>query len=492
VIRIAALEPADRTLLVVAVIAAVAIGILAAATTPLVPAAAIGGVLVFAAICRWPLSGVGMFVAIVATLPFGVIPVSLAGAQLTLIDSVLIATFVAILARAIFGRRKLPLDASGIALIVFALIAIAAFLAASSVNPITPELVRRTGKLLASLLFFVMARAVLTTPERLAGLSRWLMVAGAVQGAIGTGLMAVSPLTQLTLLTRLQVIGYPTSDVLRYVPGPNDTYTTQLRAVGTSVDPNVFGGTLMLALTLIVVHWASPQPVLRKSLLVLLAVPTAAGVLLSLSRASWIGLAAGLLLIGILRYRRILVLGLLAALAVLASPPGQALIVRFLSGFSTADPATAFRLGEYTNALTLLVRYPLLGIGFGGSPDIDVTAGVSSVYLLVGEQTGVLGLAVYVLALGTTWLIGIRGVRRTADPRLQGICAAFLAALSGALVTGLLDHYFANEAFPHAVALFWLYAAALVSASRLGLGQAQPEGAAVPRAATFRANTAAV
>src|SRR5204863_3760816 len=133
---------------------------------------------------------------------------------------------------------------------------------------------------------------------------------------------------------------YPTTDVLRYVPGPNDTYTDQLRAIGTSVDPNVFGGTLMLPLAVIIVQWASPQPSLRKSLLVPLAIPTAAGVLLSLSRASWLGLAVGVGLIGVLCYRRILLLGLVGAVAVLAGPPGQALIVRFVSGFSSADPAT--------------------------------------------------------------------------------------------------------------------------------------------------------
>src|SRR5205814_2090593 len=141
--------------------------------------------------------------------------------------------------------------------------------------------------------------------------------------------------------------------------------------------------------------------------LVLLAVPTAAGVLLSLSRASWLGMAVGLLFVGALRYRRILVLGLLAALAVVATPSGQAFIARFVSGFSVADPATAFRVGEYANALTLLGRYPLLGIGFGASPDIDVTAGVSSVYLLVAEQTGLLGLGVYLLALASSWLTGL-------------------------------------------------------------------------------------
>ena len=109
----------------------------------------------------------------------------------------------------------------------------------------------------------------------------------------------------------------------------------------------------------------------------------------------------------------------------------------------------------------------LLGIGFGLSPDIDVTAGVSSVYLLVAEQTGLLGLGAYLAALLTTWWAGARSLARIQEPELQGVQAAFLAALSGALVAGMLDQYFANQTFPHAVALFWLYAAVLIAASRL-------------------------
>jgi O-antigen ligase len=221
-------------------------------------------------------------------------------------------------------------------------------------------------------------------------------------------------------------------------------------------------------------------------------------VLLSLSRASWTGLAAGLLLVGVLRYRRILVLALVIGLGVLASPMGQALFLRFASGFSTTDPATAFRVGEFTNALTLVSRYPLLGIGFGASPDIDVTAGVSSVYLLVAEQTGFFGLGVYLVALATTWYVGVRHLARSSDERLQrlqGVRVAFLAALSGALVTGTLDHYFANQAFPHAVAVFWLYAAGLVSASTLSdvsLREREPERASAPRSTTLGAHRPAM
>lgn len=490
--RAVSLERADLTLLLVAVGAAALISVLAVATSPLVPIAAAIGLLVLTLIWRQPITGIWLFIAIVATLPFGVIPVRVAGAQLTFVDVVLIATFAAVLTRLLLSRARLPTDAPAVALIAFVAVAVIALIAGGSVIPLTPELVRRAAKLLVSVLFFLVARAVLTTPGQLADLTRWLIYAGAIQGTIGVVLSRLSPLTQLNLLTRLQVIGYPMTDVLRYVAGPNNTYTTQLRAIGTSVDPNVFGGTLMLALVLIVVQWASPKPVLRKSVLLLLAVPTAAGVLLSLSRASWTGLAVGLLVAGVLRYRRILLIGLFVGVAVLLTPMGQTLITRFLGGFSTADPATAFRVGEYTNALTLLRRYPLLGIGFGASPDIDVTAGVSSVYLLVAEQTGLLGLGAFGVALGSTWLTGVRGRLDVADARLEGIRAAYFAALSAALVTGLLDHYFANQAFPHAVALFWLYAAGLVTAARLSFRQREPEGATQPRPATLGAHPAAV
>jgi O-antigen ligase len=491
VIRQVALDRTDRTILLLAIAAAAFVGILASATSPLLPAAGLVGLGALVLVVWRPIIGVWLFVAIVATLPFGVIPLPLAGAQLTFVDAVLIASFVAAVARWIFTRQALRPGAPGVALILFALVAVAAFAAGSSLTPITPESVRRTGKLLASLLFFLVALNILTTQERLASLTRWLMIGGALQGAIGSALMALSPATQLNLLGRLQVIGYPTTNVLRYVPGPNNTYTDQVRAIGTSIDPNVFGGTLMLPLVLMVVQWASPQPVLRRPLVLILAVPTATGVLLSLSRASWLGMVAGLALIGVLRYRRILVVGALAAAAVLATPFGQASIARFTSGFSTADPATAFRVGEYANALTLLGRYPLLGIGFGSSPDIDVTAGVSSVYLLVGEQTGLVGLSVFVSALGLVWLSGVRGLTHMSDAGLQGIRAAFLAALSGALVTGVLDHYFANQAFPHAVALFWLYAAALVAASWIeasAVTRREPERAAQARPTALRAH----
>jgi polysaccharide biosynthesis protein PslJ len=462
----------DRNPLLVAVAAAITIGVLVAATTPLLVVAALLTLTGLALIWWRPYLGLLGFVAIVASLPFGVIPVQIAGAQLTFVDAALIATFTAVLARVMFGHMTFNFSSPAPALLAFVAITCVAFIAGGTVEPIPPELVRRFGKLIASVLFFFVAAALLTSTRRIVTLTRALIVGGSIQGAIGSLLMLLSPNTQLSLLTQLTVIGYPSTEILRYVPGPNNTYTEQLRAIGTAVDPNVFGGTLMLALVLAAVQLAAARPVLPRLFLLALLVPIASGVLLSLSRASWLGAACGLVLAGCLRYRRIIVFALVGGVAVLLSPIGQALVARFVGGFSSTDPATAFRLGEYLNALVLIQRYPWLGIGFGLSPDIDVTAGVSSVYLLVAEQTGLLGLLAYVLAVLDIWWRGVRGLAQVEDRELQGLLTAYLAAVSAALVTSTLDQYFANIAFPHAVALFWLYAATLFAMSSRAKRQA--------------------
>jgi O-antigen ligase len=466
----------------VAILAAVAVGALVAAIpTPLAPLVVLGalvGLIVLGLILWRPMVGVFVFLLVIATFPFGVIPVSI-GAQLTFVDFTLIATFGSFALRlpALSQQPdRLVIGAAGTFLVAFVCVSIAALVVGSGSTPLTPESVRRFAKLIASLLLFLVAANLMSTRQRLFRVVAALMAAGAVAGGLAALIWLLPPPTQLELLTHLAPIGYPTTDILRYVPGANDTYTTQLRAVGTAIDPNVLAGTVMLALLLTVVQWVSPKPVLPRAMLVVFGLASLTGVLTSLSRASWIGLGAGVVLIGLLRYRGLLLLaGAALALAVVL-PAGRDLVARFVGGFSSTDPATAFRFGEYTNALTIIQRYPLLGIGFGTSPDIDVTAGVSSVYLLVAEQSGLLGLAVFVCLLLATWLTGWRSLAHAhQDPELEGVLAGLLAAVTGALVAGLLDHYFANQAFPHAVALFWLYAAALVVAARLSGRAAQEE-----------------
>src|ERR1700674_3447149 len=103
---------------------ALAVGVLAAATSPLVPAAGLLALLIVALIWRRPFVGAGLFVIVVATLPFGGIPLPIGGAQLTLVDAVMIATFSAVLARFAFGGWHLSLGVPGVALVAFVLVTI--------------------------------------------------------------------------------------------------------------------------------------------------------------------------------------------------------------------------------------------------------------------------------------------------------------------------------------------------------------------------------
>ena len=116
------------------------------------------------------------------------------------------------------------------------------------------------------------------------------------------------------------------------------------------------------------------------------------------------------------------------------------------------------RLGEYKDAFILISRYPWLGVGFAGTPDIDIYIGVSSVYLLIAEQMGLVGLFVFLAIMAIFFAYtGRARWRMRKGTRLESILLGLVTALAGAMVAGILDHYLFNLNFPHAVALFWLW-----------------------------------
>ena len=57
------------------------------------------------------------------------------------------------------------------------------------------------------------------------------------------------------------------------------------------------------------------------------------------------------------------------------------------------------RFGEYKDALTLIDRYPLFGVGFTGVPDIDLYLGVSMLYLIIASNMGLIGLVLFVAVM---------------------------------------------------------------------------------------------
>jgi O-antigen ligase len=342
------------------------------------------------------------------------------------------------------------------------------------------EVGRAFVKLVLAMLVFPLVLRLIQNSRQIDGLLLTIMLCAGLEAVVSVFLYWAPRETSVQLLSSLGPLGYPTGpDVLRFLPGENDTYTNIARATGTSIDPNVLGGELMLAAALLLAQLFSARPLLSRWMLLILSTFAIFGMLLSHSRSSWVGLAIAVLGLATLRYRLVWLAIVPAAIAVALVPAGRALYARVVAGFAGQDKAAAMRLDEYRNALEIVLQYPLLGIGFGGPPAIDLAPGVSSIYLTVAETMGLPALALFLTLL--VWLIGRAAgpLIHAPDPHLQSRLVSLLAVLAAALAGGLFDHYFASTAFPHMVALFWLCCGLLWRSTPAGSACEGYEGAKV-------------
>jgi polysaccharide biosynthesis protein PslJ len=468
--------------ILLAALVGIGVGVAVVLASPVGALAAVAGVGIAVAVALRPVVGLHALVAVASLAPFGVIPVSF-GVQLTFVDGLLGAVMLGWLARAATGRASLELTLPGRFLLIFLAVALAALLAGSAYAPLS-------GPVLRAFLKYAVATALLLAVVNLARetaqvrrLVGTLMLCGGVAAVLALAIHSLPRFTIVEVLSSLSVIGYPTgSGVLRFLPAPNNTYSDVLRATGTSIDPNVLGGMLMLAGALMAGQWFDAGRALPRPVLGVLLVPTLMAMAASHSRGSWVGLAVATAFLATFRYRRLWLLAVPAVLALLYLPGGQEMLDRLASGFAFRDRAAALRLDEYQQAIRLITAYPLLGVGFGGSPEAGTFVGVSNIYLLVGEHTGLVGLALYLAAIGSIFVYATRA-SRAAPSDQRGLLVTLQAAFVAALTVGLVDHYFMNPQFPHMVALFWLYAGLLLAASRLARGvRPRPGPCAEPRA----------
>ena len=182
----------------------------------------------------------------------------------------------------------------------------------------------------------------------------------------------------------------------------------------------------------------------------------------------FLALLAGLLVIGTVRYRRLLPLLMLGALLFLVLPQTQDYLDRLVQAFQGADLATQMRLGEWRDSLNLIARYPLVGVGFTGTPDIDIYTDVANMYLMMANQIGLTGVAIFLVAMAGVFVYGARAWKLArARPDSAAIHLGFHAALVTGLVNAVADLYFFRLDFQSSITWFWLIVALCLASSRL-------------------------
>ncbi|OFV84068.1 MAG: hypothetical protein A2W26_14260, partial [Acidobacteria bacterium RBG_16_64_8] len=146
----------------------------------------------------------------------------------------------------------------------------------------------------------------------------------------------------------------------------------------------------------------------------------------TLARGAWLAFALALLVLGIARYRILLLLAPAALLIVLLLVPG--ITERLAPALENPEETTvAGRFSRWEGALTVFRENPILGAGLGVG-DLEAGALASGTpgaahtdYLRVLADTGVLGLGAYLWLLGAAAVEALRAHRSLRTPRYRAI-----------------------------------------------------------------------
>ncbi|NBU62989.1 MAG: polymerase [Chloroflexia bacterium] len=304
---------------------------------------------------------------------------------------------------------------------------------------------------------------------------RWalqlLLIGGTISALIGLLLYVMPTTISQQILVQFGRIGYPTSGrILRYV---EDDTSGLMRAIGLCVDPNSYGGMLALIGSIAATQLIVARPIFARRTIVIITAIIVVALFLTFSRAALGGLIVAAIYVATVRYRRLWWLiigsGIVATILLVFVGIGEQFVNRVVQGVQFQDRANQMRLAEYNNAIAVIQAYPFFGIGFGQAPDIDLVAGVSSIYLAIAQRIGLVGLLAFVGLMASLFVQSWRSLA-AAVAHHDEIHASWLIGLQAgvvaALAVGLLDHYFFNIEFSHMTALLWCTIGLMLAVAR--------------------------
>jgi O-antigen ligase len=245
------------------------------------------------------------------------------------------------------------------------------------------------------------------------------------------------------------------------------------------------GGLKMIALLLVlpfVFDFSVPKQWKIGALLT--ALPLFAGLILTQTRSSWLGFLAGIVALGVLKYRKALV-ALAALLVVFMIFAPADLQVRATSIFSLADKSNHARLNMIVTGWRMFLDRPLVGFG-----DVDLkkyyvtyTTPIdekgegghlhnNAVHLLV--TLGFVGFAAVMAMFVKILLVMYRALKTSNDDWLtRGVILGSLTAYIGFHVNGLFEWNFGD----HEVAvLLWFIVGLSLAASHTGVEPTAKQG----------------
>ncbi|MFN3337147.1 MAG: O-antigen ligase domain-containing protein, partial [Thermomicrobium sp.] len=273
----------------VALLGAVTLATLAVRFGPIPATAALSAVVVAAVIAFDVRAGLWVVVAVAALLPYAVIPV-----KVVITPPILELTGLSVLGvwlLQLFLRRDvvIPPHPVLLGLTVFLAVTLFAFVLGIG-RGYTTQTYHDYTKFLVSLSLFFVAWSSLRTLHDFRRMTVVFLGVTGTAALLGLALYAGGPAFTLTLLARLVPYGYPASRIVRFI---EDDPAKPMRLTSTSVDPNSFAGLLALAFVVGVAQFVARRPVVPRWLALGASVVIGLALLLTYSRAGWLGAAFG-------------------------------------------------------------------------------------------------------------------------------------------------------------------------------------------------------
>lgn len=210
-------------------------------------------------------------------------------------------------------------------------------------------------------------------------------------------------------------------------------------------------------------------------------------IVMTYSRASWVGLGAAVVVFLFFWKRKLLPVLLLAAVACLPLLP-DSVLNRILSMFNTNDSSTSSRLPLYRAAGELIGKRPVRGAGLGGDvvrqavKDLSTYHGRAAfvhshnLFLQLWLETGLFGLLSFIAAMFSGVKSAAKAVGEKSCPvGARAVTIGAMAGICGSLVNSMAD-YIWN--YPRVMVIFWFVFALMLSGVKLAKKAAEEKTAA--------------
>ncbi|WP_447972475.1 O-antigen ligase family protein [Nitrospira sp. Kam-Ns4a] len=252
---------------------------------------------------------------------------------------------------------------------------------------------------------------------------------------------------------------------------------------GEEGEPNTLGGYLVFMGCIVTGLLLTPDSTPKRWPYITTLVLGVLALLATLSRSSFLAATVVLLVVALkTSYRRPLLFSLIL-LVIVASPwwVPQAVKERVFFTFTQAptevgqirvgglrvDTSTSDRLRSWKDAMNSLKESPLFGAGVTGAKRF-----MDAMIPRIVMETGLLGLATFVLLMWAIFRVGWRGYAEAKDAYERGIALGFLLGF-----LALLIHSVGSNTFiiVRIMEPFWLFAALVVKMQMLPLEEPEPE-----------------